>query len=94
MGKEFKVNSIEEMCELMCNNQIPEPKYYVIRTTKSGIMYKRTKTLDKWSSNPECCWQYSRQGAQRIADRLNERENPRGEPWWKVGIHYSIKEVQ
>ena len=93
MGKEFRINSIEEMCDLMCDNRTPDPKYYVIRTTRTGIMYKRTKCLDKWSRTPEGCWQYSKQGAQKIADRLNAHVNPRGDPWWKIGIHYSIKEV-
>lgn len=70
-----------------------DQKYYVIRTTKTGIMYKRAKCLNKWSRYPEDCWQYSKHGAQQIADRLNAQVNPRGEPWWKVGIHFSIKEV-
>ena len=26
MGIEIEINSLEEMCMLMCNNQIPEPK--------------------------------------------------------------------
>ena len=69
-------------------------KYYVIRTTKSGIMYKRAKTLDKWSRYPECCWQYSKEGAQRIADRYNAQVNPFGKPWHEVGIHFSIKATE
>ena len=26
MGIEIEINSLEEMCMLMCDNQIPEPK--------------------------------------------------------------------
>ena len=69
-------------------------KYYVIRTTKKGIEYKRTKTRDYWSKNPEGCWQYSKQGATQIADRYNHQVNPHNEPWYSIGVHYSIKEVQ
>lgn len=32
MGAEIKVNSLEEMCDLMCNNQLPKrskPRYYI-----------------------------------------------------------------
>lgn len=68
-------------------------KFYVIRTTKKGIEYKRTKTLDNWSKIPEGCWQYSKQGAKQIADRYNKSINPHGEAWWKIGTHYSIKEA-
>lgn len=68
-------------------------KYYVIRTTKNGVEYKRTKTLDYWSKTPEGCWQYSKQGAEHIAEHYNASINPHNEPWYKIGTHYSIKEV-
>lgn len=68
-------------------------RYYVIRTTKNGIEYKRTKTRDYWSKTPEGCWQYSKQGANQIVDRYNANINPNNKPWYQVGVHYSIKEV-
>lgn len=47
-------------------------KYFVIRTTRSGIEYKRYKCSEGWTRNKSICWQFSKQGAQKIADRLNE----------------------
>ena len=68
-------------------------KYYIIKTTKKGIEYKRTKCLDNWSKTPEGCWKFSEQGAKKIVDRYNQNVNPNGEAWYKIGIHYSIKEA-
>lgn len=73
-------------------SELPK-KYYVIRTTKHGVEYKRTKTLDYWSKTPDGCWQYSKQGAKNVADKYNTMVNPKNEPWHGVGVHYSIKEV-
>lgn len=36
MGAEIEVNSLEEMCDLMCNNKPPAPKEYYIFTFGYG----------------------------------------------------------
>ncbi len=65
-------------------------KYYVIKTTKDGVTFKRTKTLDYWSKNKADCWQYSKQGATKIAQRYNK-----GIPnHMKYKVHYNILEVK
>lgn len=38
MGKEFVVNSLEELCDLMCNNRLPEQG---IRETCENCKYDR-----------------------------------------------------
>lgn len=65
-------------------------KYYVIRTDKNGIKYKRTCTLDYWSNTPQGCWQYSKQGAKNIAERYNKFRTK-----WDIQQNtvYSILEV-
>lgn len=65
-------------------------KYYVIKTTKDGIEYKRTKCLDYWSRTKEGCWQYSLQGAKQISDRLNSQLAP----YWRNKIHYNYIKVE
>ena len=65
-------------------------KYYVIKTTKDGISYKRYKCIDGWSKNRTECWQFSKQGAEQIAKRLNDMIT---EPYWKARVHYSTLEV-
>ena len=61
-------------------------KYYLIRTTRNGIEYRRTKCLDYWSRNKCECWQFSKQGAEKIAKRLNE-VIPES---MKMKVHYNI----
>ena len=51
-------------------------KYFVIKTTKDGIEYKRYKCIDGWTKNKEICWKFSRQGAKQIADRRNSVQSP------------------
>lgn len=46
-------------------------KYYVIKTTRDGIQYKRYKCIDGWTTDKKICWGFSKQGAKNIADRLN-----------------------
>ena len=50
-----------------------DKKYYVTRTDRNGEkVYKKAKTLDIWSKNPDVCWKYSKQGAKQIVERLTE----------------------
>lgn len=65
-------------------------KYYVIKTTKFGVEYKRTKCLDYWSKNPQGCWQYSEQGAKAIAKRLNAALSEQQ----KLKVHFNVLEVK
>lgn len=62
-------------------------KFYVIKTTVHGIEYKRYKCIDGWSKDKTNCWQFSKQGAQRIADKLNDRYGIENK------IHYNILSV-
>lgn len=65
-------------------------KVFVIVTTKNGIQYKRYKCIDGWSRNPDECWQFSKQGGERIAARLNKGIAECN----KRRIHYSTLEVE
>lgn len=47
--------------------------FYVIKTTKNGIEYKKYKCIDGWTKDKSECWQFSKSGAEKIAARLNER---------------------
>lgn len=48
-------------------------KYYVIKTTRNGVEYKKNKCIDGWSKNKHDCWKFSLSGAEKIASRLNSR---------------------
>lgn len=48
-------------------------KYYVIKTTKYGVEYKKYKCIDGWTKDKSSCWKFSKQGADGIAKRLNEQ---------------------
>lgn len=67
-------------------------KYYVIRTTRNGVEYKRYKCIDGWKKEPIGCWQFTKQGAERIAKRLNEQVCFDSQPYPKR-VHFSIKRV-
>lgn len=63
-------------------------KYYVIKTTVHGVEYKRYKCVDGWTKDKSKCWQFTEKGAQKIADRLNDRSlQPRRE-------HYNILKAE
>ena len=66
-------------------------KYFVIKTTKNGIEYKRYKCIDGWTKDKLQCWQFSKQGAEQIAQRLNDGIK---EPFWKAGVHYNTLKVE
>lgn len=71
-------------------------KYLIVRIIGEETTYKRYKTIDGWSRNPEECWQFSRQGAKKIVEGLNAgaekskfyKAMPHKMP------HYSIMEVE
>lgn len=46
-------------------------KYFICRTTKHGVMWKKAKCLDTWSKDRASCWQFSKNGAKQIVDRYN-----------------------
>jgi len=67
-------------------------KYYVIETTKNGVLYKRYKCIEGWTTekHKNLCWKFSKQGARQIADRLNNELNE----YWQNKIHYNIIEAE
>ena len=64
-------------------------RYYVIKTTRQGVEFKRYKCIDGWSRTKENCWKFSKQGAQQIADRLN-KECKYEEQAYPKTEHYNI----
>lgn len=36
-------------------------KFYVIKTTKNGIEYKKYKCIDGWTKEKTASWQFSKQ---------------------------------
>ena len=47
-------------------------KYYVFKFNKTyGFRFKKAKCTDMWNTNAGVCWQFSKQGAKRIAERKN-----------------------
>lgn len=64
-------------------------KYLVIKTTKDGVLFKKNKCVDGWTRDASMCWQFSKRGAQAIADRKNASLNP----YWRDKVHYNIIEV-
>ena len=49
-------------------------KYYIYRFNRnSGFVFKRTKCSDYWTHNYRLCWEFSKQGAKKIVDLLNDR---------------------
>lgn len=67
-------------------------KYYVIKTTKKGVEYKKYKCIEGWSKTPEGCWQFSKPGAKKIADRLNMLYGYEKQSYPKR-IHFNILEI-
>lgn len=43
-------------------------KFYIYRISERNGKkeYKRTKCLDKWTTEKSVCWQFSKQGAKKI----------------------------
>ena len=65
-------------------------KYYIRKTnTRTGaIEYKRYKCTDGFCRDKRLCWQFSRQGALKILDRLNHEYF-----WSRDHIEFSLEEV-
>lgn len=50
-------------------------KYLIVfeyGTTKTIKQYKKYKCIDGWTFNKHNCWQFSKQGALKIIERLKE----------------------
>lgn len=47
-------------------------KYYIRKTNKQTgrVEYKRYKCIDGFTTNKDLCWQFSKQGAEKIIERL------------------------
>ncbi len=67
-------------------------KYFVTKTTAGKLEYKKYKCIDGWSTDPKECWQFSKSGAQKIADRLNEHYEFEQQTYPKK-IHFNTMEV-
>ena len=71
-------------------------KCLITRTIGKETSFKRYKTIEGWSKNPEECWKFSKQGAKKIVDGLNAgaekskffQAMPHKKPF------YSMKEVK
>jgi hypothetical protein len=61
-------------------------KYYVICSTPNGVQFKKYKCIDGWANKRNDCWEFTKQGAEAIAKRLNERNN-------NSKVHYNILEA-
>ncbi len=64
-------------------------KYFVIKTTVNKVEYKKYKCIDGWSTDPNECWQFSKQGAEKIAKRLNDFYEVDNQPYPK-SVHFNI----
>ena len=47
-------------------------KYFIRMTNKQSgtVQYKRYKCIDGWCKSKDLCWQFSKQGALKIIERL------------------------
>jgi len=45
-------------------------KYYIKKVHGNHIEYKRYKCTDGWSRDKIYCWKFSKQGAEKIVERL------------------------
>lgn len=75
MGLEIRVNSIEEMCDLMCGNQIPKQKEeskmkYECRNSLTGNVSRSYQTYEEAHEHAyrfdEEVWEVSEAGEHRI----------------------------
>lgn len=65
-------------------------KYYIKRTNKQTgrIEYKRYKCIDGFCRDKSLCWQFSKQGALKIIERL------KAEYWRNIDIlEFELEEV-
>lgn len=64
-------------------------KYYVIKTTRTGVQFKKYKCIEGWSNTKADCWKFSKQGAQKIADGLNAYYKYEEQAYPKT-VHFNI----
>ena len=72
MGAEFQVESLEEMCDLMCNNKVPTPKLELLSIEETIRQLKKCKSFHNGSYGE----------ALNIAIKALEQEQKTGH--WKV----------
>ena len=70
-----------------------QKRYYIIKTTKNGVEYKRYKCIDGWSKTPENCWKFSKAGATKIVKEYNIGCHYDEQPYPKT-IHYNFIEAK
>ena len=58
-------------------------KYLVYRERNGERLYKMNKCVDGWNWNPTACWGFSKQGAQKIAQRLGEGHGVEASKFYK-----------
>lgn len=87
MGMEMQVNTLEEMCDLMCDNAIPEKSEYWIFTfgcgqehagkcvrIKGSFAEARAKMIERYGIN--WAFQYSTEEWEKYKNDPNR--------WWKM----------
>ena len=65
-------------------------KYYIKKTNKQTgrVEYKRYKCSDGFDKNKEVCWQFTKQGASKIIERLKR------EYWRNINnLTFELEEV-
>lgn len=65
-------------------------KYYIVKKNNQNgtVEYYRYKCIVGWSKKKENCWQFSKQGALKIIERLKR------EYWRNIkNLEFSIEEV-
>ena len=91
MGKEVVINSLEEMCDLMCDNKLPKEKPQWFMFTfgvgqKHGGHYVRI--FGTWESSreemirrygTEWCWQYTEKKWKEMLSDKNRKWTPETE---------------
>lgn len=65
-------------------------KFYIKSVHGKSVEYKRYKCIDGWSRDKSCCWQFSKQGAEKIIERLRSGIHPSR----RNEFEFSIEEVK
>lgn len=74
MGMEFEVNSLEDMCALMCDNVIPRRKEFMITAKVNNLPSKKysgymVARIDYSSGRPQL-WYYGTYDTKERADEV------------------------